>query len=782
MTLQSQSRCPIRWCSGGSSNGTALAGGVSLSLYQRPLPERVAAVFVARHLSESGGDSSAARLDGEAVISLTDFLRRMPSLTRDAMFQSGQDPAAYIAGCQLLEMRYRNEDGSWVSRDESPKKSGMHYGAMQYVRLCADPHEVLEAAMADDDASPTATEAEGSETTMSKDEMDGGAYEVEVEALAAVLQRFEGSRTSRWFTITEAVMLARREGLRYSSAHPLRFFLKTDMGRMRRLLQSSCTSKYLWARVDEKLVAYRRPGEELCPVVEPTSASSGGDDTNSRSLPSVARTTKASVQNSYGGWGSAQMVPTKEDVYEMLRFVPVNWGNFGLLDIPGPLKRRHIRCSSVLQWFRRQPHYFELRNMNGTVEIRRSVLLHPEQHGLTADQAISYVEQGILSGLINCLVVLGPDGKPLVCQSTVEKNIQKFFYRVCPGYFVPFDLILQRALRKTVTLRELMELVRQRPEDFEVVTAVGLGAPLVRKRSGANSARWKTQFIDDLTSRPDDIPIIGIVCHYVCATWDRPEYAYVRMTAAEQCTVGGFEGMMDVVQRHPEIFRLGKQFFCRVDSSDPSFKQQPEPSENEMTSRTYQRDENPYFSTKELAKVFHYIASTDEAYTAAFFLRASSPAMRIALPPRIISVFQESAHQFACKETSPGVFSIRKIQLQKPKAPLPPLSRTSPRTTGAVASTMQSDGAVGEEDEDGSWLNAEEIEERPSKGKIIEAVRQLIPPAGVDHERLLLWISLHIQQAINAEYGSLLKMLEKERTHFHVSKTEDGTTVSLVNA
>lgn len=736
-------------------------------LFSRPLPERVAAIFLAQHLASSSKTSVAegepvdkSQIDEAAsseklpMMSLSAFVEGMPSLTRDTIFQGKMDVASWIHQTKLLEMVYVEEDQQllctgqhaqkWSSEDQ--KENFRRYGPLGFVRLAMQPNELL-----------SICEMESPDVSGSSTPSVEGDSVPALEALSTLLEIHECTRQSRWFFFNEVILLAKRVSSKYSVNHPLRYFLAAKTSDVKRLLLSSAAQAHFWVREGDRMIAHRRLGEKLAPV-SPS--------------PEPPRTRKALPINNFGGWGSAQAVPTKEDVYEILKYVPLNWGNFGSLHIPPKIKKKHIRSSFTLLWFRRQPYYFELRNMGGTTEIRRSPVLHPGHHKMTPEEARAFVERGIATGTINSLIMLGPDGLPVQQLSQTEKNLQKFFYRVCPPYFVPLQLIFQRYSKRNVSIRDMLDIAVNHPEDFEMVSAVGLESSFVRKRAGADSTRWKKAFVDDLTSRPDDIPAIGAICTYVCATWDRAEYVYVLLSPDEQCTVGGFERMVEIIGRHPKIFRLGKNFFCRVDSSDPLFCQQPEPMETEMTSRTYQRDENPYLSAKALAKVFHYIAPPHEPCTASFFVRGSSPAMRVALPSRIATILQEFPHLFACKETSPGVFSIRKLCTGK----------TAVREESGIGEKSAEASAV-ESEEDSSWLLQEDGDGAArSKAEVIDSVKQLIPPEGVDYDRLLLWASLQLQRAVNSHYGSLVKMLETESKHFALTKNEKSTLIKKIDA
>lgn len=732
-------------------------------LFSRPLPERVAAVFVAQQLQQQGQNNENQALlppsEKGPVMPVSDFIKSVPSLTRDTIFRQNMDVEEWISCTKLMRLVYLEEDQQWLTAEEhklrwasisseksscsQAQKETRHFGAMQFIGLNFQPEEVL-SICEEENAVPSAS-------LLMDPPHEAGAV---LEALAVVLSAKEPHRSSRWFFLNEAILLAKKEASKYSRTHPLQFFARENLKEVKKILMSPFVEHFLWVKEDELMLAHRRPDDKEPPVSSP---------------PQQPRTRKPSMTNNFGGWGSGSAIPTQADVYEILRYVPVNWGNFGILNIPAAVKKKHIRTSSTLLWFRRQPYYFELRNMGGTVEIRRSPMLHPDQHNMTPEEAEAYVERGISTGTINSMAVLGPDGKPVQQASPVGKNLHKFLYRACPSYFVPFGLLFPHLPKKNITIQDLQDFAANHPQDFEIVSAMGLPHPFVRKRAGADSTRWKKAFVDDLTSRPKDIPVIGAICNHLCATWDRAEYVYVLLTSAEKTVVGSFDEMMEVIRRHQELFRVGETFICRIDSSDPLCRQQPEPLETEMTSRTYNRNENPYLRPEELVKVFHYITSGDEIYSPSFFLSGSSPAMKVALPSRITQILQEYPHLFICKETSPGVFSIRKVE-----------SKSRQRWLKDKSSDANASLNDPQNQEDSSWIlqDEERCADNMTKEELIQAVKQLIPSEGVDYERLLLWASLQVQSTVNQFYGSFMKMVETETKHFTVTKSEDGIRIS----
>ncbi|GET88593.1 hypothetical protein, conserved [Leishmania tarentolae] len=485
-------------------------------------------------------------------------------------------------------------------------------------------------------------------------------------------------------------------------------------------------------------------------------------------------TIAATRANNFGGWGSESVVPTKADVYEILKYVPVNWGSIGNLNLPPEVKRRHIRASSTLMWFRRQPFYFEVRDMNGTVELRRSIVLHPEAHGMTKEEAWEVLELQLATGEANSLVPLGADGAPLrPAERAFDRSITKFVYRVCPTYFAPLSLTMQRYGKKNLTEPMLMAFVRRFPQDFEVLTSRYSDTPLVRRRAGADSARWMSDFVADLERYPEDVRAILILCNVMCVAWDRPEYVYVRLSQTEQEVLGGYSGMQTILSRHPAIFRVGRHFVCRTDPSNPLAQREAEPAVDDVTSLSPLHQENPYHSPKELALVFHYVMPEDEPCTAAYLVDCSSPAMRAVLPPRLVTIVQLFPKMFACTETSPGVYCIRKLKQPVRRAAHGTASvARSPHSTGDKAPAVE--GSRGSMDNDAIQMLEDELadEDHMTREEVVQTVRMLIPESGVEAPQLLLWASMSVQRAASEYYGGVLRLVEAHPGQFRVVTNE----------
>ncbi|RNF00052.1 hypothetical protein TraAM80_07828 [Trypanosoma rangeli] len=698
----------------------------------RPVAERAAAMFIAQRYPSEGA-------------TLKVFLEQLPKLSRDDMFKRGLPAEEWVRASTLMQLE---EDASGMCR----------------VKLAADAKFFLAGTSVDEvaeereDPSPVAVDQEDVNLTE--------------QVLRCLRQRVLGVRdeasSPNYKALNETYSSFIREA---SSCNSLRSFVSTlKFGDFLAILTSPRGREDFWL-LNEKYICTRLSGEAQPP----------------RFVSPQPQTMVAHALNAYGGWGAASNVPTRQDVYEILKYVPVSWGNFGNLNIPAPVKKKHIRIASALQWFRRQPFYFELRNLAGTTEIRRSILLHPEAHGLTPEEAHERLQLKIAKGEANSLAPVNAEGEVLAAtEASQHTNILvKFIARVCPGYFVPISLLMQRYTKKNLTPGELLACAKGNPDQFEVIHLKYADNLLLRKRVGADSVRWKYGFVEDLERHPEDVRGLIILMGRVCSTWDRPHYVYVRLTEEEKVLVGGFEGMMSILQRHPMVFRVGENFISRVDLSDPLSLRESEPSPDDMASRVAIREENPYQTPRDLAVVFHYVAPEDEPCTAGFFLHCASPAMRAVLPPRIVTLLQLFPDLFVCKETSPGVFLMRKAKKRAHRvagvfAKDPAQEGRGGAAAGAPAPLGRQQIPKETSGADGEALGMEEAfeeNESLSREEAVQAVRALVPPGGVEASRLLLWASLAVQQAANQHYGGVLKLVEANRAHFRVQEGSESKTI-----
>lgn len=883
----------------GSGSGDG-CDGMAVLFWALPLPERLAAVTVARFMINGSGDCGDDDASGErrnksdkgtftpittgvqplpplstdptaaaavhGAMPLNTFVVTMPDATRDAIFQSRRDVAQFIGQSAVLELVYQHPDESvgTTPAPATPSSSSSssssvdvpRYGPLRFVRVkggeaaaaavlslianganlspsCRRPATTTASAttatgaLGDGNATDTSNTNSNSDTTG----IDGGFDSSNpshvdglLTALTGALQRRLTSHNTiassaanaassnndksstggsrQYVSFTEAYLSTMREAARYPAERTLSLIA-------RRLTRDDFEAALLAAEVSSATgepIAEDCGGDAVTARVRavvwvvhggyvalrtPSNNSTNGcgGDLPPRFVSPQPHIRRAGQENNYGGWGAADAIPTRDDVREILRFVPINWGNLSNMQIPAPIKKRHLRSSSPLQWFRRQPYYFEVRNMNGTTEIRRSRVLHPATHGLAPEAAREQLELAIADGTANDLMPLGPDGSPLTAEmSTVEAAIHRFFYRVCPPYFAPLSLVMQRYTRKNLTEGMLLDMARRRPGEFEILRPRylddnGTGA-LVRKRVGADSQRWRSAFAADLESRPEDVRGIVAVMNRLCPAWDRPEYVYVRLSPPEQRAVGGYESMMALLRRHPAIFRVGERLVSRVDSSDPFAAQEAEPDVADMTSRSYLREENPYLSPSDIAIVFHYAAPLEEACTASFLVACASPAMQVALPPRVVTIVQQFPRLFACKETAPGVYSIRKIASRGGGGGHGQATTTTTTTgmNGTQQQQQQQQAASDEDnDEDDSWLELEaEIaaEEQLSRPALLRAVLELVPVKdGVEAAQLLLWASMVIQRSAGHHHGGLLKMVQAEAAHFRIVDSPDSKRI-----
>jgi hypothetical protein len=404
-----------------------------------------------------------------------------------------------------------------------------------------------------------------------------------------------------------------------------------------------------------------------------------------------------------GGWSDPKFVPTAEDVFEILRYVPIEWRNLGDLNIPADVKKKHCRIRSFLEWIRRQPQHFDVRVHRGTLEVRRSVLLHPEAHGLTKEQAAAIVEEKVRA--LNMQVTptrpatsptpaapaAAPASTPAATTSeapaqssppaepttptanawrsktgppTEDELWMRFLNRVTPAYYVTVEQILKRAPKKGAWhASELIEQVKIAPTQFDLMQ-LSTGVPLVRKRSGVDSAKWMKPFLADLDKAiaAGEIDALLALMTKSCCLWDRTHFLYVRLTDTEKSAVQGHDGMVSLMKRYPEIFKVGEYFYRRVDASDPvRDTADVEPLSGDLTASVRLVDENPYHSSAELAAVFLYLTPERESTTLPYYIECCSPAMRSVLPPRVVTVFQAYPNLFTCKEIAPGSFAIARV-------------------------------------------------------------------------------------------------------------------------
>ncbi|KAH9600629.1 hypothetical protein LSM04_007059 [Trypanosoma melophagium] len=710
----------------------------------RSIAERAAAMMMAQHhLHDS--------------LMLKTFIEKMPKVSRDDIFQRGIPIEKWVQDSVLLQLV---EDSNGVCR----------------VNLSVDAERFLGEEVGSVKNQKRKSEG-NNENVGTLSEVDLSTI-VEMEQLLRILHYDVLGERKSGETNYRALNEAFSSLVREASRNPI---LRNVVNKLKYLeflamLNTPIGLEKFWV-LNEKYICSRLPDETQPP----------------RFVSPQPKATVANAMNAFGGWGAASNVPTRQDVYEILKYVPLNWGNFGNINIPAAIKKKHIRISSTLQWFRRQPFYFELRNIAGTTEIRRSVLLHPEHHGLTPEEAHEQLQLKIARGEANSLAPINAEGELVTVSDTSQHTttILKFITRVCPGYFVTPSLLMQRYTKKNLTVGELVACARGRSDQFEELKIKYTDTTLLRKRTGADSSRWKDGFVEDFERYPEDVRGLIIIMGRICSTWDRPHYVYVRLSEEEKVLVGGFDGMMQIVKRHPQVFRVGESFIARVDLSDPLALREPEPSPGDMTTHVVIREENPYQTPRDLAVVFHYVAPDDEPCTAAYFLQCASPAMRAVLPPRLITLLQQFPDLFICKETSPGVFLMRKAK--KNMRRLTNIFEDEPSKGGkgsnektlssssSSSSTSSSSFDFSQEKPDGDGNSEETLDLEAefaesdflSREEVIQAVKALIPPDGVEASQLLLWASISVQQAANSHYGGVLKLVEANRKHFRVQETQE---------
>jgi hypothetical protein len=469
-------------------------------------------------------------------------------------------------------------------------------------------------------------------------------------------------------------------------------------------------------------------------------------------------------------WGEERNAPTSQDIYEILKFVPIHWTNFGEVQIPAEIRKRHIRVASRLAWFAKQPRYFDVRMVGGTLELRRAVCLHPEAHNLTKEEAERIVEQRVeedrrnggplvlqQAKLGSTTAPVARPNDPAVLSSTAaaaapsqaqEGNsasaaadtVTKIMLRIVPGYYVVGETIQRRATKRVLE-EDFIACVQKNGgalDRLEVTLPNGDVTAFYRKRIGIDSAKWADGFIQDVQNSPN-VALLRSIMSRCCAQWDRTHYLYVRLPDEDKVAANGFDGMVEFLRAHPHIFRTGEFFFKREDPSDPAAATDAEPTSAVVTT-TKQLEDNPYHLSVELATVFHYLTPEEDSVTLSHFVESSSPAMRSVLPPRLISVVHTHPELLSCREVAPGTFAISRAVDPSTVAPLE-LSR---------------DEAVAE-------------------------VVKLIPPRGVDVAHLDTTLPHALRACIHKLYGGqgVAALINEYSQHFYIVRNHPYNTVFL---
>jgi hypothetical protein len=474
------------------------------------------------------------------------------------------------------------------------------------------------------------------------------------------------------------------------------------------------------------------------------------------------RVTTAHAGNNFGGWGAAANVPNSADVFEILKYIPMHWGNMGNLQIPPDVRKRHVRISSFLQWLRRQPKHFEVRNMAGTIEVRRSVLLHPENHGFPSVAAAEqWLDARIFAGEHNIVTTSSSSTVGGTGLSVAATAIMKFLVRVVPGYYVPGPLLFKRYTKKNVPFQDLHQMMLQHPQQFEVLQVSSTGDFVYRRCTGARSssdgsgasAAFQEAFqqINNPSASQDETRALLSILSFTSTLWDRPEYLYVRLPDDVKVTLGGYENMVALMRSKPKVFFVGDTFYCRNDLSNP-LASPVEPVHQDQT--IVQCEENPYLTPKELAQVFHYVCPADQAVPVSHFVECSSPAMRCVLPPRVMSLIELFPDLFSWRETNPGVFSVRRVEQAATSQPSEGGARASPGSATSTASSQVKRGK-----------DVMPIEEA------LEEISMLVPEdgAGVELDLLESWLSMRVKESAVQHFGGVARLLASQPALFTVS-------------
>lgn len=527
--------------------------------------------------------------------------------------------------------------------------------------------------------------------------------------------------------------------------------------------------KYFWFA--KSAIAKRLPGQTEAPafVIAPLKPNKSVSNT----VPAAAASNGPAATDAFGGWGSAANIPTAEDIYEILKYIPVHWVEVGHLTIPKQVRKTHVRISSIIVFFERQPKYFELRFIAGTLEVRRAVVLHPEAHQLTKEQAEEYLAAKIAENAkkpnINAQIqdwtanrerlklesiaqmsqqqATATPSVNLSAMSPALEAVVKLIVRVCPGYPIGIAQILRRpSAKKNTTTDDIvtcLPLIENQIERIDVVAENGQRALLLRKKTGVDATTWRAAFLEDI-QKCTDLKMLVTLMTLSCCQWDRVHFLYVRLTDDEKRMVNGFDGMVALMKAHPAVFRIGEFFYKRCNPSDPASDVDPEPTSNHQSS-TVVLEENPYHNSRDLALVFHYLTPEDQSASLSHFVESCSPAMRAVLPPRIVTVIQAHPELFMCKEIAPGQYSVSR------------------------ALTAEVSVAGGE---DFTKLSKEDV---------VKRVLKFVPNRGIDIGHLTNALPLGLKTAVTKHFGSIQQLISAQPGFFHVVQSPPYQTIFVKN-
>ena len=539
----------------------------------------------------------------------------------------------------------------------------------------------------------------------------------------------------------------------------------TDVKYTDLLAYATASEKYFW--LTKGCICLRRPDHVTAPPFV--------TGTVSKPKPATPQTPKAAdpkgsaTSSDFGGWGAAPNVPTTEDIYEMLKFVPMHWVSIGDINVPKEVRKKHVRISSIVLWFERQPRYFEVRMVSGTLEVRRSIVLHPDAHKLTKQQAEDLLakkmaematkgsviqqlqeftasrERGKAEAIVSATRAVPGMTEQVSALSAAMDAVIKLVLRVTPGYPVPIAQILRRSSKKSITAEDIiasLPYIETQIERIDVQTTAGEKTILIRKKTGVDAATWGAAFQADI-SGASSLKSLCTMMTLTCCQWDRTHFLYVRLSDDEKRAVGGFDGMITMLKAHPAVFKVGEYFVKRQNPSDPSSETDVEPTSNTQSS-TVQLEENPYHVVADLALIFHYLTPDDQMVSLSHFVESSSPAMRAVLPPRLVSVIQAHPELFVCREVSPGKYSIAKAKQES--------------TAG------------------GSQVQL-------SREEVIKEVMSCVPVRGIDIGHLHNALTPALRQAVTGCFGAsgLNGLVASAPNSFHVIHNPPYTTIFLKN-
>ena len=396
-------------------------------------------------------------------------------------------------------------------------------------------------------------------------------------------------------------------------------------------------------------------------------------------------------------WGGNANVPTAEDVRQVMKLIPRKWTALMNINIPKDIKKTHMRTKSQLRWLAKQPQYFDLRHRSGITQIRQSPMVCPEAYDMTPEAACLYVQERIDETRAN-------SGEPQIMKEVRAYTMkQSIFLRaessekqgwkvqaqpivasnlleVCQyGYFCPSDIVF-RGLEARYRLEDIFaaadHLCKNQIEYIQLECSDRIGAQYVflrRLHEAADplqSRRWKDDFANEFHHSKHPEVIVALMTR-TCGEWDRLQFVFVLLPDFLQREAGGYQGMINILKAHPNIFQLSPdgQFLRRADFSTQPLQQtqvqkqssgdrgalnksgsessdsQRNKASPDSASTCYVQgapqkfySDNPYRMSAFIIQVLHYLIPEGQSRDTRYLLQCCSPALKSQLHdiPRLI--------------------------------------------------------------------------------------------------------------------------------------------------